>query len=149
MDAMLGFHTVHEVPNEYLVDYYKLAAPIVYRSPYASQRIAEIAASIPAGLKIKGPIRKHGLIEAVRDVLPPESITRKKMGFGLPMDVWLAGPLQDRVRQYVCREALPDFVDADVAVELRDRFFQSPQSVPYVQVWMLLTLSLWAKTHLA
>jgi asparagine synthase (glutamine-hydrolysing) len=145
MDAMLAFHTLHEAPNEYLADDFKLAEPVVYRSPYASQRVANIAAEIPVALKVKGSVRKHVLIEAVRDVLPPETLTRPKMGFSLPMNEWLVGPLRHRLERHLNGEGLPEFFDGEIVQKLRSRFLQSPNITSDRPVLQVLLLSMWAK----
>jgi asparagine synthase (glutamine-hydrolysing) len=144
---MLMFHTRHEAPNEYLVDDYKLADPLVYRSPYASQAVATLAATIPDWLKVKKGVRKHILIEAVRDLLPPEVLTREKMGFAFPMHEWLAGPLRDLLGTHLSTSRVPAFLNAKAVKTEKDRFLKSPETESFKAVWLLLMLSLWGNKN--
>jgi asparagine synthase (glutamine-hydrolysing) len=149
MDAMLAFHLRHEAANEYLADDLKLPCPLVYRSPYTSQRMVKLSSAMPIGLKVRGAIRKYALIEAVKDILPPEAITRKKMGFGLPLDEWLWGPLRDLVRENLSAASLPAFLNADEVVRIRDAFLGSKERMYFRETWLLLTVAMWARKHLA
>jgi asparagine synthase (glutamine-hydrolysing) len=148
VDAMVACMLRHEVPNEYLRDEFKLACPTLYRSPYASPRMARLAMSIPTDLKIKGTTQKWALIEAVRDVLPEEAITRKKMGFSLPVAEWLRGPLSDSLRESLSKAVLPDFLDYKIVDGHCQRFLNGDPSVGWQGIWLLWMTSLWANKHL-
>jgi asparagine synthase (glutamine-hydrolysing) len=52
----------------------------------------EFAASLPERLKLRGLTTKVVLREAMKDWLPPEILTRRKMGFPVPVGAWLRGP---------------------------------------------------------
>ena len=55
----------------------------------------EFAATVPPELKIRNGEKKHLLKRAVRDLLPPEVLRRKKMGFSAPERDWFRGELGD------------------------------------------------------
>ena len=148
-NGLLAAMIRHECPNEYLRDEMKLSSPVVYRSPYASRRVAEISSSIPPQLKLRGKVQKHVLIEAVRDVLPPETITRRKMGFSLPIERWLRGPLRERLEAGLSPAAIPDFMDRSAVITLRDQYLAGRPGATGTQALLLLLISLWWRTHLA
>jgi len=147
-NAFLAALTRHESPNEYLRDDFKSARPVVYRSPFTSLGVVEAAMRIPPGLKVKNGVQKHILIEAVRDVLPEEVITRPKMGFSLPMNDWLSGPLRSAVQQALSEEYLPTFLNAESITAMRDRFFAGDVSVNWKQIMLLVMLSRWGHLYM-
>jgi asparagine synthase (glutamine-hydrolysing) len=58
--------------------------------------VAEFAFALPSRLKLSQAENKPVLVNSLRDILPPEVINRKKMGFELPLGQWLAGGLRER-----------------------------------------------------
>ncbi len=69
-----------------------MAASIESRVPFLDHHLVEFAAALPARMKLRGFTTKWMLRQAVRDVLPPEILTRKKMGFPVPFGLWMRGP---------------------------------------------------------
>jgi asparagine synthase (glutamine-hydrolysing) len=63
------------------------------RVPYLDHRFVELAARIPAGLKLRGMHQKYLLKRIAQKWLPHEMIYHKKQGFEAPMGRWLRGPL--------------------------------------------------------
>ncbi len=64
------------------------------RQPYLDHRLVELAAAIPASLKLRGARGKQILIQAFADLLPPRIQRRSKMGFGVPLDHWFRHELR-------------------------------------------------------
>jgi len=117
--------------------------------PFLDHRLVEFASGLPARMKLRGLKTKWILREAVRSVLPPEILTRKKMGFPVPFGVWMRGPWQD-----VARDVLLD-------PRSRQRGIIDPRAVERLisahaagtadgadAIWSLLNLELWYRTHI-
>jgi hypothetical protein len=79
-------------------DQMSMAASIESRVPFLDHRLVEFAAGLPARMKLRGFRTKWILREAVRDILPPEILTRKKMGFPVPFGIWMRGPWKEVAR---------------------------------------------------
>ncbi len=77
-----------------LTDRMSMAHSLEVRVPFLDHRLLEYAATIPPELKLRGMERKHILKRAVRDLLPPEILNRRKMGFSVPLTVWFRGELR-------------------------------------------------------
>jgi asparagine synthase (glutamine-hydrolysing) len=73
------------------VDVASMAYGLETRAPLLDHVLVEKVARLPFGLKVNGLTGKHVLREAVRARLPETTITRKKMGFGVPIEVWFRG----------------------------------------------------------
>jgi asparagine synthase (glutamine-hydrolysing) len=59
----------------------------------------ELAARMPADLKVRGFTMKYVLKKAVQPWLPAEILNRKKRGFGAPMGAWLRRDLKLLVQE--------------------------------------------------
>jgi asparagine synthase (glutamine-hydrolysing) len=57
--------------------------------------VAEFAFRLPVAQKIRGGVGKWLLRQVLYRHVPPALIERPKMGFAVPIDAWLRGPLRD------------------------------------------------------
>jgi asparagine synthase (glutamine-hydrolysing) len=119
------------------VDKMSMGVGLEARVPYLDHRFVEMALGIDPRLRIRGAELKYILKRAVRELLPPEILTRPKQGFGVPLREWMKGALASRVGDTLerfCRRA--DLLDprAVRAVLARGRPDQS---------WYLFNLALW------
>jgi len=73
-------------------DQMSMAASIESRVPFLDHEFVEHVTAMPARLKVRGWRTKAVLREAVRDVVPRDILTRRKMGFPVPVGRWLRGP---------------------------------------------------------
>src|SRR5712691_727718 len=82
-------------------DQMSMAASIESRVPYLDHELVEHVATIPGRFKLRGWQTKAVLREALRDIVPREILTRKKMGFPVPVGRWLRGPFWPIVQEFV------------------------------------------------
>lgn len=74
-----------------------MASSMEVRVPLLDHELIELAARIPARLKLKGFTGKHILKRAAEGLLPREIINRKKAGFSAPVRAWLVRDLRELV----------------------------------------------------
>ena len=79
------------------VDRMSMASSLEVRTLFLDHRIVELAAQIPASLKIKNNQAKYILRKALSDLIPTEISERGKQGFALPVDIWFRGELKDKI----------------------------------------------------
>ncbi len=148
---MMRFDFETYLPDDVLtkVDRMSMAHSIESRVPLLDNEVIDFAASLPSSLKIVNGRRKHILKEAVRDLLPPSILDRKKQGFGVPLGVWFRGELaglfsdvldSPRTRQRGYFE--PAFVNRLVAEHRTGRRDHT------LRLWQLLVFELWHRQHL-
>jgi len=82
-------------------DQMSMAASIESRVPYLDHEFVESMMKIPGKLKLRGWKTKAVLREALRGLVPPEILARKKMGFPVPVGRWLRGPFSSVIREFV------------------------------------------------
>lgn len=85
------------LPDDILtkVDVAAMSASLETRAPLLARGFAELALSIPLAQRIPGGVLKGLFKSALEDRLPMDILYRPKMGFGVPLEYWLRGPLWD------------------------------------------------------
>jgi asparagine synthase (glutamine-hydrolysing) len=126
-----------------------MAASIESRVPFLDHRLVEFAAALPPRMKLRGFKTKWILREAVRELLPPGILTRRKMGFPVPFGVWM----KDRW-QGVARDVLLDrrtrergIIDPRAAEDLIESHAAGRRDGTDA-IWSLLNLELWYRTFI-
>ncbi len=83
------------------VDRASMAHSLEVRVPLLDHHFLETAAAIPAALKLHGGEGKYIFKRALRGLVPDEVLTRRKMGFSVPLARWFRGelraPFEERV----------------------------------------------------
>lgn len=115
--------------------------------PLLDDRLVDFSLRLDPELKLKGLTLRWFFKEALKDYLPPEIITKKKHGFGLPFGVWA-------VEHPALRELAMDSLDSlrslgIVRANFLDRLIKEylPQHPGYYgeMVWILMMLAQWLK----
>lgn len=89
-----------------LTDKVTMAASIECRVPFLDHRLAEVAARIPAGIKMQNGELKYLLKRALEGIVPREILYRGKRGFGAPMGAWLKSELRGLRDDILNRESI-------------------------------------------
>jgi asparagine synthase (glutamine-hydrolysing) len=131
------------------VDIASMAHSLEVRCPLVDQELMMFAASIPGALKLRGLTTKLILREVAKPLLPEKILTRRKQGFGLPVDRWLREELAPLSRDVLLDQtARQRGIFNPVAVEtlLRQHQRGEPRGD---QIWALMMLELWYREFIA
>ncbi len=77
------------------VDRMSMANSLEIRVPFLDHDFVDLATSIPSSLKLKGLRTKYILKKTMSRHLPREAIHRPKIGFDIPLGVWIKNELRD------------------------------------------------------
>ena len=131
------------------VDIATMAYSLECRSPFMDHQVAELAARMPIGLKLRGATGKRVLLETFKDLLPPSIQRRKKMGFGVPLDEWFRHDLKPLLHDTLLDQTSLDrgyFAPATVRRLVEEH--TSGQSDHSYRLWSLLCFETWHRTFL-
>jgi asparagine synthase (glutamine-hydrolysing) len=127
-------------------DRMSMAHSVEVRPPFLDHRIVEFAASLPPEFKVRGRRQKVILRALMRDKLPHEILSRKKVGFDIPAHEWLRGPLRELLLDAIdfgTRE-YGELFDTNAIHSLVNQHLKRKINVGY-HLWGLLILFLWMK----
>jgi len=146
IDQTLFVDVMSYLPDDLLVkvDIASMANSLEARSPFLDHNLMEFAASLPSDLKLRGIETKYLLKHILSEILPKEILQRRKMGFGVPLDIWFRRDLREMAydtlldkrcieRGYFRRESIQELLDDHISSQMDNSY----------RIWSLLFLELW------
>jgi len=133
-------------------DSVSMANSLEVRVPFVDKAVADFVLSMPGSWKVdlrNGHQSKPLLAETLADLLPPEVLHRRKMGFTLPFEKWLTSQLKDRVSDTFADSSLLTNcgLRQDSVKHVWQRFLRRPRSVGWSRPWTLYVLAKWCELN--
>lgn len=125
------------------VDKMSTAAGLEVRMPLTDRRIFDIASRIPSEHKINDEANKAALRTAAAKVLPEEIAFRKKLGFIVPIRIWLADERYNAdVRAKFNSKTAAEFFNVEEIKAIFDDYIGG-NSDNWRKIWTIYTFLVW------
>jgi asparagine synthase (glutamine-hydrolysing) len=146
VDSMLATDVATYLPGDLLVkvDIASMAHSLEARAPLLDPALMELAARLPAELKVRGPHKKVALRGALAEWLPPSVLDRPKQGFAVPLARWFRTELREYARDILLdpRTDARGYFRRDYLEQMLDRHAAGQEDNSY-RIWAILVSEIW------
>jgi asparagine synthase (glutamine-hydrolysing) len=151
LNRLLAVDAETQLPDDLLMltDKMSMAVSLECRVPLLDHELLEMAASMPAAIKVRGGVLKYTMKAALAPDLPHDILHRKKRGFGTPMGAWLKRELAPVLRSLLAPDVVQrrGLFDAKVVSALvADHESQRADNTDALLT--LLNLEVWSRIYL-
>jgi asparagine synthase (glutamine-hydrolysing) len=144
LDRMMLADQTTYLPDDLLakVDRASMAFSLEVRAPLLDHRVAEFSWRLPRPLKLRGSVGKWVLRQVLYRRVPQAMVDRPKMGFSVPIDGWLRGPLRKWAQSLLPPEGPRGLLD-DAAIAGAWRDLQQGRRHAGASLWAVLMFQAW------
>jgi asparagine synthase (glutamine-hydrolysing) len=145
---MMVFDFLTYLPGDILVkvDRASMASSIETRSPFLDHKLIEYTWKIPHRLKNKNSQGKWILKEILKKYIPKNLTERPKMGFGVPIGIWLRGSLKDWAENLLDEKKMQEegFLNSNLIRKKWEEHISGKKNWQY-DLWDVLMFQAWIK----
>jgi len=145
LDRMMLADQITYLPDDLLakMDRASMAVSLEVRAPLLDHRVVEFSWRLPASFKLRGSSGKWLLRQVLYRRVPKDLVERPKMGFSVPIDGWLRGPLRKWADDLLSRDALDDSGLAPTAIVRAWRDLVDGRRPAGAALWAVLMFQAW------
>jgi asparagine synthase (glutamine-hydrolysing) len=130
-------------------DQMSMAESIESRVPFLDHELVQFASRLPQRLKLRGLTTKYVLRQAMKDRLPAEILSRKKMGFPVPIGAWFSGAYRPLLDEFVlgARAMQRGWFNANELTAMVNAHVSGEQNHAQ-RLWALVNFEIWQRIFL-
>lgn len=148
---MMALDGLTYLPDDILVkvDRAAMAVSLETRAPFLDRDVVDFAWSLPMHMKIRNGQGKWLLRRLLDRHVPRALVERPKMGFGIPLDAWLRGPLREWAESLLAEERLrrEGYLDP-VPIRAAWRAHLAGQASYGYRLWSVLMFQAWLEEQM-
>ncbi len=116
------------------------------RVPYLDKEVFEAAKVLTSSDKLSHGTTKYILRHAFRDLLNDETVMRPKLGYPVPVRLWLKNELYDWARNIITSPYADEFIDKNVVLKMLEDHRNGVRD-NYKPLWNIMTFITWYKLY--
>ncbi|KNF07745.1 asparagine synthetase [Gottschalkia purinilytica] len=125
-------------------DRMSMAHSLEIRVPFLDKEVFKVASKLTLSDKINRNTTKYLLRETFRDELPQSVVTRKKLGYPVPIRHWLKDELYEWAIDLVKEDVVYKYIDKEYIIKLINQHRKG--KIDYSRkIWTILTFIIWYK----
>ena len=124
-----------------------MAHSLELRVPFLDKEVFNVASKIPAELKTANKTTKYALREAMRGIVPDSILYRKKLGFPVPIRVWLKNELYDWAKNLIRESETDEWINKSYVYKLLDDHRNNKRDNSR-KIWTTLIFMLWHQIYI-
>ncbi|MBL4601818.1 MAG: asparagine synthase (glutamine-hydrolyzing) [Emcibacteraceae bacterium] len=150
VEKMMAIDTISYLPDDILakVDRASMGVSLEGRIPFLNHKVVEFAWTLPLEYKLRGGITKWCLKEVLYKHVPKSIMERPKMGFGVPIDEWLRGPLKEWAEKLIDESRLKKegFFEPKIIQKVWQEHQSGKRNWQH-KIWAILMFQLWYEEY--
>lgn len=128
-------------------DKMSMANSLELRVPFVDTKVFEFASTIPTKYKIANGTTKYALREAMKDFLPTDVKMRKKLGFPVPIRVWLKDEFYEWAKELIETSKVDAYVNKSVVRNMLE-WHKEGKADYSRKLWTILVFMIWHQIYI-
>ncbi|GGP16871.1 asparagine synthase (glutamine-hydrolyzing) [Oceanobacillus neutriphilus] len=124
-----------------------MANSLELRVPFLDKEVFKVASELPEDLKIANGTTKHILREAVKGIVPDHVLSRKKLGFPVPIRHWLKNELYDWAVNLIRESEIDQWIKKDYVLDLLEKHCTDKGDYSR-KIWTVLIFAVWHQVYI-
>lgn len=116
------------------------------RVPYLDKEVFDAARALTSKDKLSHGTTKYILRHAFRDLINEETVMRPKLGYPVPVRLWLRNELYDWARNIILSPYADEFIDKNTVLRMLDDHREG-KADNYKPLWNILTFITWYRLY--
>ncbi|MFA9397423.1 MAG: asparagine synthase (glutamine-hydrolyzing) [Clostridiaceae bacterium] len=125
-------------------DRMSMANSLELRVPFLDKEVFKVASSLNLDDKLGNKTTKYLLREAFRNYIPDDVTTRRKLGYPVPIRIWLKDELYDWAHDLIINSGADEYINKENVLKLLEEHRKGPFDLSR-KLWTLLTFLEWHK----